>query len=185
MSTQYWNWRLNLFHCNKGILYNILLTVWITESNGWHCTAKTDLIYIKLVPKSVCDNSHQVCCLTKGSIDLIPFNICKLLNPSESEPTNGSILIYRWDMKNFIDEVRLPQSLVKLCEIVCLSIDLLFLLELVGQLLLVVIDFLPDSFLLWHDLLFLDFEVVQFFFLLDFLLFQFLKFLVKLLLLLE
>ena len=73
-------------------------------------------------------------------------------------------------MEDFVDEVRLSQSLVELSQVFNLSIYLLVLLKLSRELSLVVIDLLPDSIFLRQYLLFGYLKILQLLFLLLFIL---------------
>lgn len=73
-------------------------------------------------------------------------------------------------MEDFVDEVRLSQSLIELSQVFNLSIHLLVLLKLCRELTLVVIDLLPDSIFLRQNLLFGYLKILQLLFLLLFIL---------------
>lgn len=87
-------------------------------------------------------------------------------------------------MEDFVDEVRLSQSLVELSQVFNLSIDLLVLLKLSRELTLVVVDLLPDSIFLRQYLLFGYLKILQLLFLLLFILLNLSKLAVQFFLLL-
>jgi len=87
-------------------------------------------------------------------------------------------------VEDFVDEVRLSQSLVELSQVFNLSIDLLVLLKLSRELALVVIDLLPDSIFLRQYLLFGYLKILQLLFLLLFILLNLSKLAVQFFLLL-
>ena len=55
-------------------------------------------------------------------------------------------------MEDFVDEVGLAQFRVACCQSLQLLVDLLLLVELIGQLALVVVHLLPDLLVLVGDL---------------------------------
>jgi len=87
-------------------------------------------------------------------------------------------------VEDFVDEVRLSQSLVELSQVFNLSIDLLVLLKLSRELTLVVVDLLPDSIFLRQYLLFGYLKILQLLFLLLFILLNLSKLAVQFFLLL-
>ena len=107
------------------------------------------------------DNGHQVDRLPKCSVNLIPFYVNQLVDSTETESTDGAELILRRNVKHFIYEVRLPESLIELCKVFNLAVNLPVLFQLVCKVALIIIHFPPDLLFLNLDYIFAFFQVFE------------------------
>ena len=106
------------------------------------------------------NDCHEVCGLTNGGVDLVPWYRHVVFDAAEAESADSTELVQRRYVEHLVDEVCLAQLRVLLFQVGILTIDLLLALELLSQLVLVVVNFLPDGAILLEDLvllrLFLD-----------------------------
>ena len=153
-----------------GLLLVALQLGLVLELDRGQGATQIDLVLLEFIAETVRYDSHEVRGLTNCGIDLVPRHVDVVLNSTETEAADGAEFIQRRNMEHFVNEVRLAQLRVQLIKVRVLTVDLLLALKLLGQLVLVVVNFLPDGAILLEDVLFLALLLGEhgFLFLLDF-----------------